>query len=194
MDLESSVELLRRVRSGDPDALNVLLGRYVAPLRRWAHGRLPRYARELSDTQDIVQDALLRALRHVERFDPVGPAALHCYLRQAVMNRIRDELRRAKRHPAPFELDDRVADVAASPLERAIGKEALDAYTAALAQLDAEEQEIIVARLECGYTHDEIAAMFEKPTAAAARMAVRRAVLKLAGLMCVTGSVREQSV
>lgn len=183
MDPESSVELLRRFRAGEVDALNRLLARYVGPLRRWAHGRLPQGARDLSDTQDLVQDALVRTLGRLDAFEPVGPAALHWYLRQAVMNRIRDELRRARRRPPPAALDERLPHEAASPLEVAIGRETVTAYITALGQLSTEDHELVIARVECGFDYGEIAAMFDKPTAAAARMAVRRALVRLAARM-----------
>jgi RNA polymerase sigma-70 factor (ECF subfamily) len=183
MDLESSLELLERVKAGDRDALERLLARYLRPLRRWAHGRLPRWARDLSDTQDLVQDAVLKTLRQLQAFEPAGPGALQAYLRQAVMNRIRDELRRASRRPAPVELHDEFESGATSPLEGAIGKEALERYNAALAQLEEDTREMIIARMELGFSYEELAAIFDKPTAAAARVAVRRAVIKVASLM-----------
>jgi RNA polymerase sigma-70 factor (ECF subfamily) len=183
MDLESSLELLQRVKAGDRDALERLLTRYMGPLRRWAHGRLPRWARDLSDTQDLVQDAVLKTLRQLKDFEPAGPGALQAYLRRAVMNRIRDELRRVGRRPAPVDLDDDMASGATSPLEGAIGQEALERYNAALAQLSEENRELVMARLEFGFSYEELAAIFGKPSAAAARVAVRRAVIKIAGLM-----------
>ena len=183
MNPESTVELLQRVKQGDQDAFDCLLGRYVAPLRRWAHGRLPRWATDQLDTQDLVQDALLTALRHLEGLEAVGPAALHSYLRQAVMNRVRDELGRANRHPVALDLDDPMPDASPSLLEKAIGKEALDAYKTALLQLNEEDRELIVARVEYGFSYDEMAAIFDKPSVDAARIAVREALIKLAGLM-----------
>ena len=45
-DLESTFRLLERARTGDQDALNRLLARHVTPLRRWARGRLPKWARD----------------------------------------------------------------------------------------------------------------------------------------------------
>src|SRR3954452_7190752 len=125
---ETSFDLLQRVRGGDAQALDHLLRRYTPALRRWARGRLPQWARDVSDTQDLVQDTLIEAMKHLDGFRPDGPGALQAYLRQALMNRIRDELRRANRRPAPAALDDAMAARAASPLEQAIGQEALDAY------------------------------------------------------------------
>ena len=183
MDLESSLELLERVKRGDGDALDRLLARYLQPLRRWAHGRLPQWVRDGSDTEDLVHDAILQTLRHLPHFDAEGPGALHRYLRAAVMNRIRDELRRGHRHPPGTELDDDLASEALSPLLRAIGKETLAAYEAALDQLREEERELIIGRVEWGLDYHELAAALGKPSANAARIAVSRALLKLAARM-----------
>jgi RNA polymerase sigma-70 factor (ECF subfamily) len=116
IDPDSTFELLRRARDGDAEALDRLLRRHVPMLRRWASGRLPRWARDMADTQDLVQDATLQALKHLGTFQPQRDGALQAYLRQAVMNRIRDEIRRAHRRPAPTALDENVARHTRSPL------------------------------------------------------------------------------
>src|SRR6185436_14884630 len=43
-DGESSIELLDRVRGGDREAMDRLFVRYLGPLCKWAHGRLPQWA------------------------------------------------------------------------------------------------------------------------------------------------------
>jgi DNA-directed RNA polymerase specialized sigma24 family protein len=103
-DPESSFDLLQRVRSGDADALNRLWQRHIPALNLWARGRLPHWARDLSDTQDLVQDTVIRAMKHLSTFRAEHAGALQAYLRQAVRNRIRDELRRSSRRPPPVEL------------------------------------------------------------------------------------------
>jgi RNA polymerase sigma-70 factor (ECF subfamily) len=158
IDAESTFELLRRARDGDAEALDRLLRRHVPSLRRWASGRLPRWARDMADTQDLVQDATLQALKHLHAFQPQREGALQAYLRLAVMNRIRDEIRRAHRRPPPTGLDESVAGVSPSPLEEAIGHEALDRYETALGQLRAEEREAVIARVELGQSYAEVAA------------------------------------
>jgi RNA polymerase sigma-70 factor (ECF subfamily) len=183
MDLESSLDLLNLVKAGDRDALDRLFERYMRPLQRWAHGRLPVWARDMSDTEDLVQDAVFKTLRHLDTFEYAGPGALHGYLRTAIWNRIRDELRRADRHPVPGELDEELAGVMTSPLDAAIGAEAMARYAAGLAQLSELDRELVIAKVECDFCYEEIAAIFEKPTAAAAGMAVRRALRKLAEAM-----------
>jgi RNA polymerase sigma-70 factor (ECF subfamily) len=80
---ETTFRLLERVREGDRAALDVLFARYVGPLRRWASGRLPRKARDVADTQDLVQETRLQTLRKIETFEPRHEGALQAYLRQA---------------------------------------------------------------------------------------------------------------
>ena len=182
-DPESSLDLLERARNGDAEALEGLLRRYRTPLRRWAHGRLPQWARNGADTEDLVQDAILQTLRHLVHIQADGPGALHRYLRTAVMNRVRDELRRAGRRAPAESLNDEMPGPFALPLELAIGREALEAYESALAELPEAERELLIAHLEMGLSHQELAAAFDRPSADAARMAVRRGLLKLAKAM-----------
>src|SRR5690349_11090586 len=82
---DTTYQLLERARAGDPKALEVLFSRHIPALRRWASGRLPRWARDMSDTQDLVQDTVLRVFTLVEAFEPRGDGALQAYLRKAVM-------------------------------------------------------------------------------------------------------------
>ena len=103
--LDSSLTLLERARAGDRAALDSLVARYLPRLQRWASGRLPHWARDLADTQDLVQETLVQTFQRIEAFDSRGEGALQAYLRQAILNRIRDELRRAKRRPPKTPLD-----------------------------------------------------------------------------------------
>ena len=122
----------RARKEGDPQALDRLLERCVPALRRWAHGRLPPTARGLNDTADIVQDTIISAMRRLEVFESRHQGALQAYLRQAVMNRIRDVIRQHKRRPEIRGLSEGIEDEATSPLEAAIGAENLERYESAL--------------------------------------------------------------
>jgi RNA polymerase sigma-70 factor (ECF subfamily) len=179
-DAESTFKLLERAHAGDDDALEVLFARYLKPLERWASGRLPRWARNAADTHDLVQDTLLNAFRKIGSFEPRREGAFQAYLRQAVMNRIRDELRRTGTRPATATFDEGDHPHPGSPLEEAIGVETFERYEAALQRLTPEEREAIVARVELGRTYEEMAALLGKPSADAARMAVTRALVRLA--------------
>jgi RNA polymerase sigma-70 factor (ECF subfamily) len=178
--LDTTVDLVERVKSGDREALDQLCSRFLPALRRWASGRLPRWTRDLMDTDDLVQETVVRAMNRMSTFESRHEGALQAYLRQAVVNRIRDEVRRATRAPASAELDENLSDRAASPLEQAIGHEAIERYEAALAQLKPEEREAIVARIEMECSYQEVAQALGKPSADAARMTVSRALLRLA--------------
>lgn len=181
--LDSTAVLIQRVREGDKDALERLIHRHLAPLRRYVSGRLPRWARDLADTDDLVQDTLLRTFSRMDGFEVRGAGALHAYLRQAVMNRLRDELRRKGRAPALVDVDDLDVAGQGSPLEDAIGAEAAARYVAALARLEPEEREAIIGRVEMEYSYADLADVLGKPTADAARKATRRALLRLAEAM-----------
>ncbi len=177
------MDLLERARAGDRSALEALLARYLPRLQRWASGRLPRWARDLADTEDLVQDALLQTLKRLDAFEPRYEGALQAYLRQGILNRIRDEFRRAGRRLPSETLSDHLPTAAASPLEEAVGAEALTRYETALTQLRPEDREAIIARVEMGCSNEEIATAMGKPSANAARMAVERALVRLAERM-----------
>ena len=179
-DVESTFSLIARARAGDSEALEQLFARHRKPLQRWASGRLPKWARDISDTEDLVQETLLGTFKRIGDFEPRRVGALQAYLRQAVLNRIREELRRKGRRPDGTDLDDIEVDSAESPLEQAIGREAVERYEQALARLKAEEREAIIARVEMGYTYEELAEALGKPTPDAARKAAQRALVRLA--------------
>src|SRR5437773_2697603 len=122
--LETTMNLLAKARNGDGQAVELLFERCLPALRRWARGRLPSYARDLADTQDLVQETVLHTLNKLESFEPRHQGALQAYLRQAVANRIRDEIRRVTRRPVPEELgDDRVDPAALDEHERRLLKQ-----------------------------------------------------------------------
>lgn len=173
-------DLLDRARAGDADALDQLFARHLPGLKRWASGRLPRWARDIADTTDLLQDTLVDTLKHLDRFEYRGDGALQAYLRQAVMNRIRNELRRLARRGVAGTLDSALEDQGTSPLEAAIGQQTLARYEAGLERLRPEDREAVVSRVELGLSYDELAEVLSKPTANAARMTVVRALLRLA--------------
>ena len=177
---ETTVELLARARRGDAAALDEVFARAIPLLKRWASGRLPRWTRDMIDTDDLVQETVVNTLKHIDVFEYRADSALQAYLRQAVMNRIRNEIRRAMRHPAPSPLDSAARDEGLSPLEELIGKQAVEAYDEAMTALEPEEREAIIGRVELGLSYAELATAMGRPSADAARMAVARALLKLA--------------
>jgi RNA polymerase sigma-70 factor (ECF subfamily) len=171
--------LLTRVRDGDREALEALFARLVPFLQRWARGRLPHWARSGADTADLVQEAVVSTFRRIDGFEPRRKNALRAYLQQAIRNRIRDAIRRNSRH-ASVNIDDLDLAGNGTPLEDAIGEEHTVRYRTALQRLDREEQELIVGRIELGYSYEQLALAAGRPSPDAARMAVKRALLRLA--------------
>jgi RNA polymerase sigma factor (sigma-70 family) len=177
--VESTRELLDLARGGNQAALDRLFERYMAPLKRWAHGRLPRWARDLRDTDDLVQESVLQTLKQIDRFEPIRDGAFHAYLRRVLQNRLLDEIRRVNRAPHQS-LDSDRPDPAPSPVEEVIGRQTLERYEAGLLRLKPEERDAVVARIELGQAYAEIAASLGKTSADAARMFVSRALIRLA--------------
>jgi RNA polymerase sigma-70 factor, ECF subfamily len=177
--LDTTLELLARVRQGDREALDRLFARCLPPLRKWARGRLPAAARGALDTQDLVQETVLHSLRLLDDFESRHEGALQAYLRQAVLNRIRDEARRFVRRPTPAALSESLPAETASPLDIAIGRQGVERYEAALQRLRPADREAIIGRLELQHDYRELAGLLGKPNANAARVAVTRALARL---------------
>ena len=179
-DVDATVDLLALARAGDEEALDRLFERHIPLLKRWASGRLPRWARQVADTSDLVQETVIATLRNLNSFEARGEGALQAYLRHALINRVRNEMRRAIVRPAADEIDSRLPHDGTSPLEAAIGTQTMERYEAALARLTEDEREAVVTRVEFGLSYAEVAEALGKPSADAARMAVVRALVKLA--------------
>jgi RNA polymerase sigma-70 factor (ECF subfamily) len=179
-EAETSFTLVERACSGDQRALDELCARYLPRLQRWAHGRLPGWARDALDTHDLVQETLAHVAGRIQKFEPRHKAAFQAYLRQALLNRVRDQIRRVKRRPAPDPLDSSRVSDEPTPLEEAIGRQALERYEAALQRLKPGDRDAIILRVELGCPLAEVAEALNKPTVGAAHVAVSRALVRLA--------------
>jgi RNA polymerase sigma-70 factor, ECF subfamily len=185
VDVHSSYALLLRARDGDEEACNELCARYLPRLRRWAHGRLPAWARQHLDTEDIVQDTLMQSVRQLPDFSPHHERAFCAYVSQALRNRLRDAVRRAMSRPTGSPISPEAAAADPSPLEQAVGRQMMARYDLALQRLREPDRELVIARVELGLAYDEIAGLLDKPSLAAARVAVSRALVRLASEMGV---------
>src|SRR5262245_53377157 len=143
---EATVELVVRARKGDEAARDRLVRRCLPALRRWAHGRLPQSARPAQETADLVQDAVMAALRNLGSIQIPHQGALQAYLRTSVTNRIYDLVRQRDRRPEQVELPDTIVDPGPSPQTQAIDEEKLRRYERALALLNATDREAIICR------------------------------------------------
>lgn len=172
--------LLDRAQSGDEEALEEILARYLPRLMRWATGRLPRKARGVIDTGDLVQESLIKVVRTLGSIRDRYPGTFPAYLRKAVLNRLSDEARRAARRPEATALDGNERDQSPSPLEDTIGRELNTRYEAALHRLNDDDRAVLFLRIEMRMNYLEIADTLDKASADAVRMATNRAVIRLA--------------
>jgi RNA polymerase sigma-70 factor, ECF subfamily len=175
----SSLVLLARMQEGDTAAREELVRRYWPRLERWARGRLPAGARDLYDTGDLVQETMVAALGRLDDFEPEHDAALLAYLRTAILNRIRSLAGRARRRGQAVDLDSEFVDPRPSPLEEAIGRDAIEHFERALSRLRPEDRDAIHLKLELDLPYEEIASALGKPTITATRKAVSRALARL---------------
>jgi len=180
--LQSTAVLLEHVRIGDSRARELLCEKYIPILNRWAHGRLPAYARNLLETSDLVQVTLLKALSHIDKFEASREGAFLAYMRQILLNSIRDEIRRSSNMPLQ-ETFSEAHFVLPSAVEESVGKDLLDSYEKALMNLNQIQREAVILRVEFGYTFSEIAEAINSASANAARMMVSRALVCLAETM-----------
>jgi RNA polymerase sigma-70 factor, ECF subfamily len=178
-DLRSTFDLVNGAKEGSQDAWDALCLRSLKVLHRFAAGRLPMMARGMIETQDLVQEAAERGLRHLHTFEWRHDGAFTAYLRTILMNLIRDHARASSRRPMAAPLPDDQPDDGPSPVEIAIGKERCEQYELALQRLAPRDREAIILRLEQQASYEELAQQLDTPTPNAARVLVRRALVRL---------------
>ena len=172
-------ELLRRIRAGSNEAQQVLYQRCLPLLQRWAHGRLPRGARDVADTDDLVQVSLMRALKHLGELQSERSGSFLAYLRQILLNEVRAEMRKHRVRGEQIDVDTlELADEQDSAIEQLVGRDRMRAYESALASLNQRQQELIMMRLEFGMSFPEIA-LETGSDADAVRMMITRALKAL---------------
>jgi RNA polymerase sigma factor (sigma-70 family) len=191
--LASTIELTLRARAGDQIALEALCLRCLKSLTRFAAGRLPPAARGMVETQDVVLEAVQRGMYRLHDLDVRHPGALIAYMRKILKNLIVDQMRTAVRRPPQVSLDERHADRGQSPLERVLDDEQIELYEAALERLKPRDAALVTLKIEEQLPYEEIATELEFPSANAARVAVKRAVLRLAHEMSRLSHARSGS-
>jgi len=177
---DSTAHLIHRIWNGDAHAREALARAYLPVAKRLAHGRLLANARGLVDTDDLASIAVTHALSHIDGFEPKREGAFLAYLHRILLNKIRDEIRRARARPAGDPVDETIPLHADSPLEELLGRESIERYESALARLGPEQREAVILRLEMGFSHQQVAEAVGARSPDAVRMSVARALLRLA--------------
>lgn len=157
------VDLIRRARAGDREALGDLLDAHRDYLRGVAEQLLnPRIAARI-DASDVVQQTCLSIHKRIGEFDGEDVAQFVAWLRQVhernIQNVVRDQLHAQKRAAGRDEpLVDRDVPAArqTSPSRRAMRGEEAVRLSEALAKLPEDEQQALRLRYLEGRTLGEV--------------------------------------
>lgn len=188
--------LLARFRDGDPEAVNDLIERHRAAVKRLVSMRMDQAIAQRVDASDVVQDVMFEASRRLGDYinDPAMP--FHLWLRQLARDRIIDMHRRhraAQRRSVDREQpvaslgndDQSAADLARllrdaelTPAAASVRREMVEQFLAAVNQLDESDREIIMMRHFEHLSNAEAAQALNLSTPAAS-MRHLRAIRKL---------------
>jgi len=136
--------------------------------------------RSAIDTSDVIQDTMVATLPKLQHFDYRGPGSLRSYLRVVFSNRVRDEIRKARRRPRTADVDaGLMSSPNRSPLDGLLDRETSERVLAALGALDERDQLAVIGRYQLEYSYDQLAVILGKPTPEAARKVVARAIERL---------------
>jgi RNA polymerase sigma-70 factor (ECF subfamily) len=166
--------LIRQVKGGSPDAVEALVRRHWEGAHRTAF----LIVHDAGAAEDIAQEAMLAAVRAIDRFDRRRPFLP--WLHRIVVNRSLDWVRARQRRPEtsvdPLP-DGSPADAAGAP-----GVGLSSELMAALAELDPEQRALVVLRHLLGYRASELARMLGLPPATV-RTRLARALERLRALL-----------
>ena len=193
-------ELLADAGRGKSDAVNQLLVRHRAALRKLVQLRLDRKIAQRVDASDIVQDVLLEANQRLQEYlaDPRMP--FHLWLRHLAKDRMIDMHRRhrgAQRRSldrerslasrqfgdqSSFDLVSQLAASELTPAAETIRRELEQRFLTALEQLDEDDRDILLMRHFEQLGNSETAEVLGLSTAAAG-MRHLRALRKLRAIL-----------
>lgn len=174
--LVSDRHLVARAAAGDRDAFVALVRRHDDRLRSLAAKLL---AGDRHAMDDVMQDAYVHAYRALPRFRQ--EAQFGTWLYRIVYNACVDELRRARRRPAPFDPTDAGWDAPTTAAGPDAVAGAADTTTRALAELSADQRAVVVLVDGEGFDHGTAARILGvAPGTVASRLSRGRARIRLA--------------
>lgn len=202
----TTVELVRRTQAGESEARDELFRRYGPRVLVIARTRLGARLRRQLESDDILQEALLEALRGLERFEMRDESSLIRWLAQLVEHRItaRASYHGAAKRSARIASLGEDSTISGAPdsdgpsrdpsalhpgprTELEQGEESA-ALQAALAELPERQRELVLLRDYAGVSWEEVAQEVGAPSAAAARMLHARALVRLGALLRARGA------
>ena len=151
--------LIRRARGHDREAFAELYRFAIRPVYRYLAARVDR----AEDAEELAQEVFLAALSGVQSLRAEDEAGLLAWLFQICRNKIADRLRQRYRRPsAPLEEAEEMESRETSPDEAVEQFEERAEVRAALAQLTAEQREVVVCKYVLGYDNQRTARIVGK--------------------------------
>ena len=148
-----SDDVLPRIHSGDPTAVEECLDRYGGLV--WSLAR--RHTRSSADAEDAVQEIFLAVWKNAERFNPER-ASEAAFITMIARRRLIDLIRRQQRRPATDGLEDGVAEAIPDPRAGTVEASAEVALAArAIRQLEPKERQAVLLSVHHGMSHGQIA-------------------------------------
>lgn len=196
-NLRNTLTLVTRAKSGDNEALNLLLGHYLDRILRMVRMRIGSKMRARLDSMDVVQEVMSRAIKGFENFEVKHEAAFLHWIRKLVQNEI---INLANHHNAQkrninnevsknqeFQENRSVisqipADSIWHPSKQLRLKNEIIELESAMDQLKEDQKEIIIMKQYEGLTYREISGEIGI-SEDAARMKYGRAMDKLTDIL-----------
>lgn len=196
-DIKKTINLVLQAKTGDENALNLLMQRYLQRILRIVRMRLGPKLREKMESMDVVQEVMVRAIKGFENFEPKDEAAFLHWIGKLVQNEIRDlaDYHGAAKRNADLEIKKKEnnenfgsvitnlpADSLYKPSVQFRLKDDVLKLEAALDQLPEKQKEVVIMRNFEGLTFGEIGTEMDC-SEDAARMQFARAIDRLTDLM-----------
>jgi len=187
---QTDVELMLRVREGDPEAFSDVVGRHQKPLLNYFY----RLTWDRQKSEDLAQEVFLRLYRARASYSP--QAKFTTYLYRIARNLWIDRYRSQKSSPGETSLDgpigreggrelrlrDQIAAPGRSPSEEAGGRELVRAMKSAVSELPEEQRQVFVLAQFQGLPYAKISEIMEIPEGTV-KSRMHAAVRRLRGLL-----------
>jgi RNA polymerase sigma-70 factor (ECF subfamily) len=179
----SDLTLLERIRDRDAAALDVLYGRYSAPV----NSLVWKVLQNAEEAEDVTLDVFWQIWRQADRYDAsrgAPPAWIFTVARSRAIDRLRARHRREDR---TVSFDDPAVkldplDEEASPDQVASFRQTRDAVRQALSSLSPAQREAVELAFFRGLTHVEIAAKLKQPLGTV-KTRIRQGLIRLRKLL-----------
>lgn len=184
LDTRQTLELVRRLKEGDPGAWDELYARYRDPLLFAIRNGMGARLRAVVQSEDILQSVAVDAFRAMPAFEDRGQGSLKAFLHRLVQNKLRDRGRAAgaQKRSGGQAITPSVEAAAAAPEPAYLDADRYGRLERALAVLPDDMREIVVLRQLHGLSSKEAATRTQRSDDAARKL-YSRAMARLTMLV-----------